>query len=418
MIFTRVLLLIFILLSFAIASGEACLEGLPIQKIEIQGLERTDEKVILRELSFQEGSLYADTAIKNTVRRLESLDLFADIQVSCKPNANAQILTFQITEIFPFIPAPAGKKTDQDGWMLGGALAYLNVLGQDIRAEFQYRTSVSPWFESNEFAIYVSSPWFFDLPVGFNLEILRTDSYDELRNYDAASWLLDLDLTWNFKKPYALLTSLAYRHLDDFGSVPEAGIGFSVDRRDAPLDSRLGVYEEFKITGVGFLFDSEESYVEYLVDLRAYYTIKKFISGASALFRYRAGDVSFFDRLHHGGANTFRGYEADSSRYGKNELLLNFEERFILVERRPFSIQGINLFYGIQLVGGLDGSLLFNASNPKMKDFSGAIYGGIHFLIPALERLRIEVGYSPDKKEPKIFVGLYEKNVAARWRSR
>ena len=40
------------------------------------------------------------------------------------------------------------------------------------------------------------------------------------------------------------------------------------------------------------------------------------------------------------------------------------------------------------------------------------------FVFTALERLRIEVGYSPDTKEPKIFVGLYEKNVSQRWRSR
>lgn len=412
-----VLLLSFLTVSFAY-KGEGCREGVKVSKVQVQGLRFTEENVVRRELKLQSGVSYSDSLFFADARRLESLDLFSNIELSCTPEGEAQSLVFSLTEIFPLIPAPAGKKTDQDGWMLGVALAYLNLAGQDVRVETQYRTSISPWFDANEYALYMSSPWLFGLPISWNFEFLRSDSFDELRNYQAASWLSDLDLEWHFLRPFALLASLAYRYVDDFGNIPEFGLGISMDNRDSPLDSRYGIYEEFLVSKVGGFLDAPEDYVEYLFDIRGYYTINRWISGVSMLFRYRPGDVAFFDRFHHGGANSFRGYEADSSRHGESEIILNFEERFVLLERRPVNLFGFHFFYGVQLVAGLDGSFLWDSPAPEMKNFAGAVYAGVHLLIPALERLRIEVGYSPDTKEPKIFVGLYEKNVSQRWRSR
>ena len=94
------------------------------------------------------------------------------------------------------------------------------------------------------------------------------------------------------------------------------------------------------------------------------------------------------------------------------------EERFDLLRRRPFSILGANLFWGVQLVAGVEGSFLWDTRTPDWGDYRQSIYGGVHLLIPALERLRIEAGYSPDGGGIKIAIGLYDKNVALRWRSR
>lgn len=398
-------------------AGEGCKDGTPIGTVSLEGMTRTKPHVVLRELSMKSGVAYSDSLFTADARRLESLDLFSDIKLSCVQEGDQQNIVLQLTEIFPFIPAPAGKKTDQDGWMLGGALAYLNLFGEDIRSEIQYRTSLDPLFDNNEYAIYTSSPWLFGLPVGWNIELLRTDSYDELRNFHNASWLADLDLEWNFTQRFALLVSGAYRYMEKFGHVPEGGLGISFDTRDSPLDSRRGTYDEIMLTRVG-AHDLPENFFEILTDFRGYYTAGRFISGLSALFRYRFGHAEFFDRFHHGGANTFRGADADTSRHGKHESLLNFEERFVLLERRPASVAGINFFYGVQLVAGLDGSFLWDDSDLDWSEYSGAVYGGIHLLIPALDRIRIEVGYAPDTGEPKIFVGLFEKNVSQRWRSR
>jgi hypothetical protein len=164
--------------------------------------------------------------------------------------------------------------------------------------------------------------------------------------------------------------------------------------------------------------DYGENYWELLTDARAYKTFGRFVTGATALVRLRPGEVKFYDYYYHGGANTFRGHEADSGSLGVHEALLTFEERFVLLERRSASIAGVNFFYGVQLVAGLDGSLLWDRGRPGWDDYEGAVYGGVHLVIPALDRIRFEVGYSPDRGEPVFYFGLFDKVTSSRWRSR
>ena len=54
----------------------------------------------------------------------------------------------------------------------------------------------------------------------------------------------------------------------------------------------------------------------------------------------------------------------------------------------------------------------------RLSDYEGAVYGGLHLVVPAVDRLRFEVGYSPDRGEPKYFFGMIEKVSTSRWRSR
>lgn len=412
----------FMLTSFAFSNEKSeisgCADGQVISKIEFLELKNTRTRVIERELTHKKGLTFSKELWLKEKGRLESLDLFTEVRLSCKNDPEGLILEYHLPEIFRIIPSPAGKKTDQDGLMLGLALAHLNLGGDDIRAEIQYRTSVSPFFSSNEYAFYASSPWFLNRPIGWNFEFLRTSSWDNLRLFEEESYLADMDLQWFFKKPYGVLFSLAYRYLTDYGYTPSASLGFLIDTRHPNLDTRFGVYQELLWTYNGGILNSDQDYQEFLWDSRFYYTMNRFVSGASSLLRYRPGDVAFYDRLHHGGANTFRGFDPDSLCYGTHEWILNFEERFVLKERTPVSIGSVSFFYGLQWVLGVDGAFLWDEGFPTWSDYHSAIYTGLHIVIPALERIRFEVGYSPDKSEPKFFIGLYEKNIAQRWRSR
>jgi len=303
--------------------------------------------------------------------------------------------------------------------MLGLALANLNVLGEDIRAEVQFRTAIDPFFENNEYAFYASSPYLFGLPLGWNFEFLRTDSWDDLRGFQDATWLLSLDVNWKLLSHFSILGKTVYRYLEKGpGVLPEFGLGVAVDYRDSELDTRKGIYFESDVTHVGVGGKRGENFVEFLEDARAYYTFGRFVTGATALVRMRPGDVKKYDYYYHGGANTFRGHESDSLHLGVHEMLLTLEERFVLRERRPASLWGVNFFYGIQLVAGLDASVLWDKGSPGWKNYEGAVYGGLHIVIPALDRIRFEVGYSPDHGEPVFYFGLFDKVTSARWRSR
>lgn len=429
-------------------SSGSCADGVVVSSIEFKGLEHTKPRVVERELLNKVGEPFSAEKFEAEKLRLQDLDLFTEITVTCTPAASqpshpaprASSLTYSFKEIFRWIPSPAGKETDRDGLMLGLALANLNVLGEDIRAEIQYRTSTDPFLDNNEYALYVSSPYFFGLPLGWNFEFLRTDSYDDIRGYQDDSWLVDLDLDYALLPHLSLLGTLAGRILEKAAFLPEFGLGFAFDYRDSKLDTRKGVYYEYMLTHVGgtdeFLVACEggcesmgsEDYWELLTDARAYFTVSRFVTGATALVRFRPGDVKFYDYYYHGGPNTFRGRggtslwgeddEADSVRLGVHEVLLTLEERFVLMERHAASVLGVNFFYGVQLVAGLDGSLLWDKGHPGWDDYEGAVYGGVHLVIPALDRIRFEVGYRPDRGEPAFYFGLFDKVTSSRWRSR
>lgn len=404
--------------AFSAESGglpvSGCVDGAAVTSLNMEGLEHTSRRVVERELQNRVGEPFSLQKFNAEKLKLQDLDLFTEISVSCDGGA----LTYHFKEIFRWIPAPDPVTTDR-GLLLGVALANLNVAGEDIRAELHYRTAVDPFFENNEYAFYASSPYFLGLPLGWNLEILHKDRWDDLGEFQDDSYLIDLDLDYSLKKNLSLLVSGAFRYIDfeDGRYLPEAGIGFAFDFRDSKQDARNGVYYEYMLTHVGG--GSDASYWELLNDLRGYFSLGKFVTGATALFRYRPGDVEIYDYFYHGGTNTFRGLDKpDSLHRGVHEGLFTLEERFVLVDRRAFSVCGVNLFYGIQLVAGVEASLLWDEGRPGWDDYEGAVYGGLHIVIPALDRIRFEVGYSPDKGEPKFTWGLSAKTTTTRWRSR
>lgn len=365
--------------------------------------------------SLASSSMKSDAVAQKAVNRNTS----GSDYLSVAHSLNAVKLVYHVKEIFRWIPSPAGKKTDRDGFMIGLALANLNILGEDIRAEVQYRTSVNPFFDNNEYAFYASSPYFLGLPIGWNFEFLRTNSWDDIRQFRDASWLVGLDVNWKLIPHFSILGKTAYRYLEGGPEhLPEFGLGFAVDFRDSEIDTRKGIYFESMVSHMGFRQVNDEHYTEFLEDARAYYSFGPFVTGATALVRLRPGHVRYYDYFYHGGANTFRGHESSSKRLGEHEALVNLEERFVLLERRSASLWGINFFYGLQLVAGLDGSLLWNKGAPGWKNYEGAVYGGLHLVIPALDRIRFEVGYSPDHGEPVFHIGLFEKTTSARWRGR
>ena len=163
----------------AFAEVGSCPDGTVISSIQFEGLEHTNPRVVNRELLNKAGESFSAEKFELEKRRLQDLDLFTDISVGCEGGN----LTYHFKEIFRWIPAPAGKTTERDGLMIGLALANLNVLGEDIRAEVQYRTSSERFLDNNEYAFYASSPYLFGFPLGWNFEFLRTDSYDDIRDY-------------------------------------------------------------------------------------------------------------------------------------------------------------------------------------------------------------------------------------------
>jgi hypothetical protein len=292
---------------------------------------------------------------------------------------------------------------------------------------------VNPFFKAKEYAFYASSPYSGPVPLDWRAELVQVDSKDDMRNFHDRGLNGDLDLKYlqhrkiggllngGFRKLEHQSTDLAMPWLSSSGYdyVPHLGIAFLWDSRDADLDTRSGFLNEFRFSQFGGILGGPANFQEYLWDARFAKSVGPGLMRANLFTRYRPGSIGFYDRLQQGGANTLRGFHPDSSVHGTSEILANSEWRHPIVERTTIRILGVQGFWALQWVAGVDGAFLWDGNNkPDWGDYRSAAYLGLHLVLPAIDRLRVEIGANPRTKTWDLQVGLFEKATTQRWRSR
>lgn len=422
-------LVIFLLIgAYSFALAQNCAPGDSLVQIELHGLKHTHEWVVQRSLEQRVGGFFDSTVARREVNSWQDLDIFAGIELRCVPKEGGVVLRYEFLEMFQYLPSPALKQSDQDGWMLGGALAALNFAGRAMRLELQVRTAVDPWWQAMEYAFYGRAPWLGDWPLAWSGELVKTDSYDALRLFNEQSYYGNVAGTYPWTKGWWVTGQAGFRYLHHtepqgwlrtggYDYTPRLGAGLIYDTRDAKSNTTRGIFSEWSLTQAGGFLGGAGDFREYLWDLQGFYPTAWGWWRGSGLLRWRPGLLGFYEMLHQGGANTLRAYNPDPSISGQHELIANFEYRRELLRRRPINLWGIQGFYGLQFVLGADGTLLWTDALGS-ENVRSSIYGGVHLVVPALERLRIEYGYSPRHKVWNISVGLFEKSATQRWRSR
>lgn len=420
-----------LLFSAILAFALPCQEGKIIQDIHILGLKHTKKEVVERELINRIGKTIQLQRIEQEVRQWESLDLFANISHSCHANDNGTVdLKYQFVELFQYLPAPALKQTDQDGWMAGGALAALNLGGWDIRTEVQARFTIEPWMQAQEYALYASSPYLFHFPIRWKFDYVDVDSWDPLRNYYEKSHNIALETEVPMRNTWSLKTVSGHRILEHkkqdslqwisarSEQNPFVGVGFIWDSRDSRVNPQKGISSEWLVTKTGLPFTNAEQNWEWLWDFEWNQKVASGTLKLGNLFRNRFGTTAFYSRYHQGGANTLRGFYPDTSIHGKSENIWNAEWRKNILPKVHIHLLDIHAFASMETIFGIDAGWLWNDEFPKWNEYRWSIYTGLHLVVPALERIRFEIGYIPDDKKWGFTIGMFEKRTTQRWRSR
>ena len=85
---------------------------------------------------------------------------------------------------------------------------------------------------------------------------------------------------------------------------------------------------------------------------------------------------------------------------------------------------GMHGYYGLQLVAGFDNAMQWlDDDSLKNGTYYNSFFTGVHLLVPALERVRFELGFSGFRNEEYSFkfganIGIYEKAYTQRRRIR
>ena len=117
-----------------------------------------------------------------------------------------------------------------------------------------------------------------------------------------------------------------------------------------------------------------------------------------------------------GGVNSVRGWSLGAQR-GRNQFINTLEYTYVVRPVTAFSVAGVNLYAGLQLVAFGDAGLTWNeASDFNASSTIGGYGTGLRLLVPFVDVIRIDVAWGEPHRGASAYFGVSLK--AARQRQR
>jgi len=337
-----------------------------LEKIVIEGNDKTKEKVIIREIDIEPGDLFNFEKVKKSLQKIYNLGFFEDVSMKLEPGAEEDTIVL----VVKVIEKNTGKfgigagYNSEEGLMGFTSYEENNLFGggQKVQAKVELGGRTT-------YKLSFLEPWLADTPTSFGFEIYDTINHKEdkeeeviLAEYDEER--LGGRLIFGRKVSDAVKLGLelkSERVTYDLvsGTLPEdtnEGLTnslvptFSYDTRDNVFEPTSGWYHSFSLEKAGGFLGGDYDFTKYNLTLRAYIStqfiedvvdigsVKKITSNLSKgvlALRAMGGiadtDLPSFAVYQVGGMNTLRGYSLGEFS-GDKSLVFNVEYRFPLAE--------------------------------------------------------------------------------------
>ncbi|HSC39536.1 MAG TPA: BamA/TamA family outer membrane protein, partial [Chitinophagaceae bacterium] len=178
--------------------------------------------------------------------------------------------------------------------------------------------------------------------------------------------------------------------------VSGAGGSFTYDTRNHAFVPDKGEMAQFYISSFIPAFGSDFSYVNYVVDLRKFWTIyRQQVLAVQAYGFYNTGDVPLRSLASFGGANSMRGYYSGRFR-DKNQLFLQAEYRVPIVGR-----------LGMVAFGGV-GDVNHRFTDVYLNSLKYSWGGGLRLMLSKKEKLNLRLDYGVGQHSSGFYFQLGE----------
>jgi outer membrane protein insertion porin family len=344
-----------------------------VERINISGNTRSEEKILRREIPMAEGELFTTPKLERAKRRLTNLNYFDKVNATTTPGSSKDkiIVNIDVTEKPTGLFSIGGGYSSQDGALGTVDLSQRNFLGKGWEVFLRLRGGE----KIQQGQIGFTEPWLFDRPLAAGFDLFNNRRI--LTDYSVNS--LGGDIRFGHPVGDNSRVSALYRISNDhIADVPATAssellnakgdhivslIGTSIgrDTRDSAFEttkgSTQGIGVDFAGVGVGEKFVRTIANASYFHPLWLDHVISARILGGY-IVGWAQEPVPLFERFNLGGSNTLRQFKAlqvspkDSSgtRIGGNiELLGNVEYLIPLF----FGIRAA-LFYDVGNVWGPD----------------------------------------------------------------
>lgn len=299
-----------------------------IERINIVGNFRTEDKVIRRQFRLAEGDAYNRLLVEAARKRLRSLGFFKSVEIETEPGSapDRVILVVNIVE------QPTGELSFGVGYSTTeGVIGDVSITERNLMGKGQYvRLGFSGSLERAQVDFSFTEPNFLDrnMAAGFDLFHKEVDLRDvaSFRQRNTGGNLrvgfpiaenTQLGLRYRLEREEIYdptsNASLAVKEAAEEGEVLVSSVGYTIayDTRDLPQQPSSGIFASFSqdLAGLG----GDVNYIRSVADARGYYPVTNKITlvgrvQGGVIEGWGGKDLRLTDLFFKGG-ETIRGFE-------------------------------------------------------------------------------------------------------------
>lgn len=391
----------FVLFTSILISSVLTAEQQHIEKIIVEGFNKTETRVIIREIGFQEGDTVSEEAIQDGLQNLENTRIFYELDLELQGTPEHQIVRISGKDRWTTIPifkVASGGGTTQ---IITG-IYDANVLGKYFELGSQYERLG----ETNSGVFWYKDKWFTGKKLFLDFQLWKTNRLRTKYFQDRLEPLEKMGFLHTRTKAYLGLSKEFTKNLSigmylekDYDEFSKKYVEEKIIKLNAPLPPNnntqfVGLkmdfgqlkYRDFLIDGALLNFDFKNGFVEgdkardfHTLESTFYY-YKTLPLESTFAYRAQAGATNT-ETLQYwfylGGLDRVRGF-ADNRFAGRYYWLANAEFRIPSYKSSQFVLQHV-VFYDAAAVAEM---------SEDLKGATGASVGtGLRFIFPKIYRL-------------------------------
>jgi len=390
-----------------------------VERINIAGNTRSEEKILRREIPMAEGDLFTSQKLARAKQRLTNLNYFDKVEAKTAPGSAKDkiIVNIDVTEKPTGLFSIGGGYSSQDGVLGTLDLSQRNFLGKGWEVFLRLRGGEN----LQTGTIGFTEPWLFDRPLAAGFDLFNTRRI--LPDYTVESLGGDIRLGHPLGE-YSRINAVYRVSQDRISDVNElgspqlisqkgthltslVGVNLSRDTRDNVYDPTRGstasIGLDFAGVGFGEKFVRSVAAATYFQPLPWLEHVLSFRFTAGYSFGWDKDSVPLFERFYLGGSNSLRQFKSlqvsprdnTGTRIGGNsELLGTIEYQIPLF----FGIKAA-LFYDVGQVWGPD---IQGGSKIDLSDLRHGVGAGFRWNSP-FGPIRVDYGIKLDQRKGESF---------------
>ncbi|MFW6237803.1 MAG: BamA/OMP85 family outer membrane protein [Bacillota bacterium] len=370
-----------------------------INDIILEGNEKTEDFVILRNLEIEEGEIFKMEDLEKSYQNLNELQYFEEInpEFSQAEDSDRVNVTLKVKETNTGEFGLSGGYQQKDG--SGGWIGQIYVEEKNLMGRGQELSFNWDFGSETNYSLNFKEPWLMGTETSFSIgaydrtrEGTNSDNNDYTEHKRGGNVSLGHDLTedWQGNVRFRLEnteTSWADEEIEDeFGRTRSITLTGERDTTNHYLTPTSGGRDTLSVEYAGSVLGGDQDFTKYNLHVRRF--LPGFREDHAWAFRMKVGasdgNLSFSERYKLGGANNLRGYDRLS--FDGNEMMLfGAEYRFPIYEQ----INGV-LFTDA-------GNTWETGKEMSVYDLNASVGAGVRLNTP-MGILRLDYGFNEERE--------------------